>query len=129
MTDKTVSAVLEIKNKKGLHARAAAAFVKTIEDLDAEVTVERIGQKVNGCSIMGLMMLAAAKGTTISVTCAGNQAKEALDALTLLIDGDGRIVDNAYPRNNAAGGVFDALNPRSLAANPRQIAADPAAEL
>ena len=82
MTDKTVSAVLEIKNKKGLHARAAAAFV----NLDAEVTVERIGQKVNGCSIMGLMMLAAAKGTTISVTCAGNQAKEALDALTLLID-------------------------------------------
>ena len=129
MTDKTVSAVLEIKNKKGLHARAAAAFVKAIEDLDAEVTVERIGQKVNGCSIMGLMMLAAAKGTTILVTCAGNQAKEALDALTLLIDGDGRIVDNAYPRNNAAGGIFDALNPRSLAANPRQIAADPAAEL
>ena len=86
MTDKTVSAVLEIKNKKGLHARAAAAFVKAIEDLDAEVTVERIGQYVNGCSIMGLMMLAAAKGTTISVTCAGNQAKEALDALTLLID-------------------------------------------
>lgn len=87
MTDKTVSAVLEIKNKKGLHARARpAAFVKAIEDLDAEVTVERIGQKVNGCSIMGLMMLAAAKGTTISVTCAGNQAKEALDALTLLID-------------------------------------------
>ena len=84
MTDKTVSAVLEIKNKKGLHARAAAAFVKAIEDLDAEVTVERIGQKVNGCSIMGLM--AAAKGTTILVTCAGNQAKEALDALTLLID-------------------------------------------
>ena len=60
--------------------------IKAIEDLDAEVTVERIGQKVNGCSIMGLMMLAAAKGTTISVTCAGNQAKEALDALTLLID-------------------------------------------
>ena len=88
MTDKTVSAVLEIKNKKGGNSlvRAAAAFVKAIEDLDAEVTVERIGQKVNGCSIMGLMMLAAAKGTTISVTCAGNQAKEALDALTLLID-------------------------------------------
>ena len=63
MTDKTVSAVLEIKNKKGLHARAAAAFVKAIEDLDAEVTVERIGQKVNGCSIMGLMMLAAANGS------------------------------------------------------------------
>ena len=81
MSEKTVSAVLEIKNKKGLHARAAAAFVKAIEDLDADVTVERIGQKVNGCSIMGLMMLAAAKGTTISVTCEGNQAQEALDAL------------------------------------------------
>lgn len=86
MTNETVSAVLEIKNKKGLHARAAAAFVKTIEEMDAEVTVERIGQKVSGCSIMGLMMLAAAKGTTITVTCAGNQAKQALDSLTLLID-------------------------------------------
>lgn len=86
MTNETVSAVLEIKNKKGLHARAAAAFVKTIEEMDAEVTVERIGQKVSGCSIMGLMMLAAAKGTTITVTCAGNQAKQALESLTLLID-------------------------------------------
>ena len=86
MTDKTVSAVLEIKNKKGLHARAAAAFVKAIEDLDAEVTVERIGQKVNGCSIMGLMMLAAAKGTTIHVKTSGNQAKEMMEALEKLLD-------------------------------------------
>ena len=86
MSDDTYAKDLEIKNKKGLHARAAAAFVKTVEPFDAEVEVERIGQCVNGCSIMGLMMLAAAKGTTISVTCAGNQAKEALDALTLLID-------------------------------------------
>ena len=77
---------LEIQNKKGLHARAAAAFVKTIEDMDAEVTVERIGQTVSGCSIMGLMMLAAAKGTTIDVTAKGNQAKEALDALTNLVN-------------------------------------------
>ena len=56
---------LEIKNIKGLHARAAAAFVKTIEPFDAKIEVERIGQCVNGCSIMGLMMLAASKGTTI----------------------------------------------------------------
>ena len=77
---------MEIQNKKGLHARAAAAFVKTIEDMDAEVTVERIGQTVSGCSIMGLMMLAAAKGTTIDVTAKGNQAKEALDALTNLVN-------------------------------------------
>ncbi len=86
MTEETFSAELEIQNKKGLHARAAAAFVKAIEDLDAEVSVERIGQCVSGCSIMGLMMLAAAKGTTISVTAKGKQAKEALEALTKLIN-------------------------------------------
>ena len=81
-----ISAELTIQNRKGLHARAAAAFVKAIENLDADVMVERIGQEVDGCSIMGLMMLAAAKGTTIKVTCSGNQAKEALDALTTLIN-------------------------------------------
>ena len=71
MSDESYSATLEIQNRKGLHARAAAAFVKAIEDLNAEVSVERIGQIVSGCSIMGLMMLAAAKGTTIQVTCKG----------------------------------------------------------
>ena len=77
---------LEIKNIKGLHARAAAAFVKTLEPFDAQIEVERIGQCVNGCSIMGLMMLAASKGTTIKVSASGNQAKEALEALEKLID-------------------------------------------
>ena len=86
MTDTTYSATLEIQNRKGLHARAAAAFVKAIENLDADVTVKRIGQTVSGCSIMGLMMLAAAKGTTIDITCKGNQAKEAMEALTNLIN-------------------------------------------
>lgn len=86
MSDNGISENLEIKNKKGLHARAAAAFVKTVEKFDAEVKVERIGQCVDGCSIMGLMMLAAAKGTTISVTTSGNQAKEAMDALIALLD-------------------------------------------
>ncbi len=86
MSNDSLCAELEIKNRKGLHARAAAAFVKAIENLDADVTVERIGQQVNGCSIMGLMMLAAAKGTTIKITCAGNQANEAMDALTTLIN-------------------------------------------
>ena len=84
MSDESYSATLEIQNRKGLHARAAAAFVKAIEDLNAEVSVERIGQTVSGCSIMGLM--AAAKGTTIQVTCKGPQAKEAMDALTLLVN-------------------------------------------
>ncbi len=86
MSENNICAELTIQNRKGLHARAAAAFVKAIENLDAEVTVERIGQEVSGCSIMGLMMLAAAKGTTIKVTCSGKQAQEAMDALSTLIN-------------------------------------------
>lgn len=86
MSDNVLTAELEIQNKKGLHARAAAAFVKTIAPFDCEVEVERIGQTVSGCSIMGLMMLAASKGTTIKVNCSGAQAKEALQAITDLIN-------------------------------------------
>ncbi len=86
MSENNICAELTIQNRKGLHARAAAAFVKAIENLDAEVAVERIGQEVSGCSIMGLMMLAAAKGTTIKVTCSGKQAQEAMDALSTLIN-------------------------------------------
>lgn len=86
MTEQTLSAELEIQNKKGLHARAAATFVKTIENLDADVTVERIGQVVNGTSIMGLMMLAAAKGTTIKINASGKEAEAAMAALTNLIN-------------------------------------------
>lgn len=77
---------LEVKNIKGIHARAAAAFVKTAESFDAEITVERIGQEVSGHSIMGLMMLAAAKGTTIKVSAKGSQAKEAMEAIAKLIN-------------------------------------------
>lgn len=87
MTAPKISAELEICNRKGLHARAAAAFVKTAEVFDAEVEVSRNGQSVSGCSIMGLMMLAAAKGTTIVVSASGNQAAEAVAALTELING------------------------------------------
>ncbi len=82
----SISKDLEIKNKKGLHARAAAAFVKTAEAFDAVVEVERIGQKVSGTSIMGLMMLAAAKGTTIKVVCSGSQKAEAMVAIEKLLD-------------------------------------------
>ncbi len=85
MSDKIVKE-LEIKNIKGLHARAAAAFVKTLEPFDALIEVERIGQCVNGCSIMGLMMLAASKGTKIKISASGNQATEALSALEALIE-------------------------------------------
>ena len=77
---------LEIKNKKGLHARAAAAFVKTLEPFDVECSVERIGQCVGGCSIMGLMMLAASKGTTIKVVMKGKDADKAMKTLKKLVD-------------------------------------------
>jgi phosphocarrier protein len=85
MTDVLVKD-LEIKNIKGLHARAAAAFVKAVEPFDAVVEVERIGQKVNGTSIMGLMMLAASKGTTIKVSAKGKQAGEVMQALETLLN-------------------------------------------
>ena len=77
---------LEIKNNKGLHARAAAAFVKVAESFDAAVEVERGGQKVSGCSIMGLMMLAAAKGTVITVSADGNEAEKAIKKLAELVE-------------------------------------------
>ena len=80
------SVELEIQNKKGLHARAAAAFVKCAEEFDAEITVERLGQTVNGCSIMGLMMLAASQGTTIKVCAQGEQAQEAIKSISLLVN-------------------------------------------
>ncbi len=85
MSDKIIKD-LEIKNLKGLHARAAAAFVRTLEPFDAEVEVERIGQTVSGSSIMGLMMLAASKGTTIKVSAWGNQAQEAMNAIETLLN-------------------------------------------
>ena len=86
MSGEKLSVELEIKNRKGLHARAAAAFVNASENLDARVEVERIGQAVDGCSIMGLMMLAASKGTVITVTAEGAEAQKALDELTRLIN-------------------------------------------
>lgn len=85
MSDK-ISVELEIINERGLHARAAVAFVKAVDGLDAEIEVERLGQTVGGNSIMGLMMLAAAKGTTIKVTASGNDAQKAVDALTALVN-------------------------------------------
>ena len=77
---------LVIQNIKGLHARAAATFVKTLEKIDADVWVSRLGQTVGGDSIMGLMMLAAAKGTTIHIKASGPEAQKAIDVLTSLID-------------------------------------------
>jgi phosphocarrier protein HPr len=82
-----ITRVLEICNKKGLHARASAKFVQTVEKFDAEVKVKRGGETVGGTSIMGLMMLAAGPGTTITVEASGPQAAEVLDALAALVSG------------------------------------------
>ena len=76
---------LTICNKKGLHARASARFVQTVEKFDADVRVMRCGEIVGGTSIMGLMMLAASPGTTITVEALGPQAAEVMDALTELV--------------------------------------------
>jgi phosphocarrier protein len=79
-------ATLEIKNRLGLHARAAVLLVQTANQFDAEVTVEKDGQIVNGRSIMGIMMLAAEQGSSIDVTATGPQAPEAVAAIRQLVD-------------------------------------------
>jgi len=73
-------------NKRGLHARASAKFVQTVEKFEASVRVSRAGETVGGTSIMGLMMLAAGPGTTIHVEVEGADAKAALAALTHLVE-------------------------------------------
>jgi phosphocarrier protein HPr len=77
---------LTIINRKGLHARASARFVRTAECYDAQVQVVRDGVSVAGNSIMGLMMLGAGPGSTILVQATGRQAREALDAITSLVN-------------------------------------------
>ena len=74
-----------IINKLGLHARASALFVKTASRFDAEVRLSKEGVEVNGKSIMGIMMLAASKGTTVSLTVEGADEAEALQAIGDLI--------------------------------------------
>lgn len=74
-----------IINKLGLHARAAAKFVTTASQFDSDIQVSRNGRTVNGKSIMGVMMLAAAKDTDIIVTADGEDAESALDEIAALI--------------------------------------------
>ncbi len=76
---------LTIGNAKGLHARASARFVNLAESFDADIQVSRDGQTVAGTSIMGLMMLAASKGCSITISASGPQAEPAMDALTKLV--------------------------------------------
>ena len=76
---------LVIVNRKGLHARASAKFVQTVERFEADVTVTRCGETVGGRSIMGLLTLGAAQGTTITVTAQGEDAEACLGAIGELV--------------------------------------------
>src|SRR5580692_9301815 len=80
-----ISRELLIINKRGLHARASAKFVQTVERFNAEVWVTRGGETVGGTSIMGLMMLSAAPGTTIVVSAAGPEAEAVITAIPDLV--------------------------------------------
>ena len=82
-----ITRVVQICNKKGLHARASAKFVQLVEKFDADVKVKRGNEVVGGTSIMGLMMLAAGPGTSITIEASGNQAAEVVDALAALVSG------------------------------------------
>jgi phosphocarrier protein len=74
-----------ICNRRGLHARAAARFVKLAFEFDADVTVAKNGSSVSGRSIMGLMMLAAGPGTELRLSATGTDAARAIEALAALV--------------------------------------------
>jgi phosphocarrier protein HPr len=76
---------LPIVNRKGLHARATAKFVQCVDQFDAQIKVTRCGETVGGDSIMGILTLGAAMGSTITVSATGEQAEAALSALAALV--------------------------------------------
>jgi phosphocarrier protein HPr len=80
-----ISRELPIINKRGLHARASAKFVQMVERFSAEVWVTKGSETVGGTSIMGLMMLSAGPGTSITVSAIGPEAQAAIDAITELV--------------------------------------------
>ena len=81
-----VSREVRITNQRGLHARASAKFVNMASELDAKIDVEKDGHKVCGTSIMGLMMLGAARGDSIIIHCEGPYSEQALQKLVELIE-------------------------------------------
>jgi len=76
---------MKIVNRKGLHARATAKFVQCVERFECEIQVTRCGETVGGSSIMGILTLGAGQGSTITVSAAGDDAAQALDALDALV--------------------------------------------
>ncbi len=86
MADESEEKELTVRNKMGLHARPAALIVQTANKFPCEVTLEKDGQNVNGKSIMGVLMLAAAQGTTVTVRTEGEEAAKCADALAALFE-------------------------------------------
>ena len=82
-----ISRTIEITNKRGLHARASAKFVNVASGLGASIEVEKDGNRVTGTSIMGLMMLGAAMGDSITIHCQGDGCDEAMAELAALVEG------------------------------------------
>jgi phosphocarrier protein HPr len=77
---------IEIKNKLGVHARAAALLVQTVNRFSAQVSISKDGQTADGRSIMGVLTLAATQGSTIQVEAAGHDAEQAVKAIEKLVD-------------------------------------------
>ena len=86
MTNDTVNMRLKILNEKGLHARAAAKFVELVDTFDVSLVVKKDDLEASGDSIMGLLMLAASRGTEIELVASGLEAAETLSALSDLIN-------------------------------------------
>ena len=85
MTNDTINMRLKILNEKGLHARAAAKFVELVDTFDVSLVVKKDNLEASGDSIMGLLMLAASRGTEIELVASGPEAAETLSALSDLI--------------------------------------------
>jgi phosphocarrier protein len=85
-SDGTAVREIRIVNRLGLHARASAQFVRLAEQFRSEITVEVGGQRVNAKSIMGLLMLAACQGTTVTLSATGDDGQAAVEALAGLVD-------------------------------------------
>lgn len=86
MTNDTINMRLKILNEKGLHARAAAKFVELVDTFDVSLLVKKDNLEASGDSIMGLLMLAASRGTEIELVASGLEAAETLSALSDLIN-------------------------------------------
>jgi len=84
----TAERIVAIKNKQGLHARPAALFVQTANKFDCDITISKGKVKVNGKSIMGIMMLEAGKGSKVTIAAKGDKAEEAVKELENLLLND-----------------------------------------